>query len=148
MRINPSRLLGFVLGLLLAVHLVLLGFFRISDGDTWWHLKQGELYVTTRSLPTQDPFAFTTAGREWIKYSWVTDVLFYLVFAVLGLPGLVLLLPRDVLAAVAERRGAWAEARDQLRMILARLRPDDGEAQDIGRRLEAAERSLQAEGSR
>jgi len=59
-----------------------------------------------------------------------------------------LLLPWDVLAAVAERRGAWAEARDQLRMILAGLRPDDGEAQDIGRRLEAAERNLQAEGSR
>jgi len=91
LRINPSRLLGFVLSFLLAAHLILLGFFQISSLDTWWHLKQGELYVTTRSLPTQDPFAFTTAGREWIKYSWVADVLFYLVFAVFGLPGLVLL---------------------------------------------------------
>lgn len=91
MRVPAKRLFGIVLGLLLAVHLVLLGFFRISDGDTWWHLKQGELYVTTRSLPAQDPFAFTTAGREWLKYSWVADILFYLVFRAADFPGLVLL---------------------------------------------------------
>ena len=91
MHVPTRRLFGIVLGLFMAVHLVLLGFFRISDGDTWWHLKQGELYVTTRSLPAQDPFAFTTAGREWLKYSWVADILFYLVFRVAGFPGLVLL---------------------------------------------------------
>jgi len=86
-----KQLVGILLGLLLAVHLILLGFFEISNGDTWWHLKQGEVYVTTRSLPAQDPFSFTTAGREWIKYSWPTDVLFYLVFRAAGFPGLVLL---------------------------------------------------------
>jgi tetratricopeptide (TPR) repeat protein len=79
------------LGLLLCLHLVLLGFFQISSLDTWFHLKEGELYVTTRSLPSQDPFAFTTAGREWIKYSWLADVLFYVVYAAAGFPGLVLL---------------------------------------------------------
>ncbi|MFI5340975.1 MAG: tetratricopeptide repeat protein [Candidatus Methylomirabilales bacterium] len=85
------RLVSIVLGLLLATHLVLLGFFRISSLDTWFHLKQGELYVTTRSLPTEDPFAFTTQGREWIKYSWLSDVLFYLIYAAAGFPGLILL---------------------------------------------------------
>lgn len=85
-----SRLLGLVVGLLLAAHLVLLGFFRISSLDTWFHLKQGELYLTTRSLPAQDPFAFTTAGHQWIKYSWLADILFYLVYRATGLPGLIL----------------------------------------------------------
>jgi len=91
LKVIGQRLLGIVLGLLLAAHLILLGFFQISDEDTWWHLKQGELYVTTRSLPAQDPFAFTTAGREWIKYSWLADILFYLIFRAAGFPGLVLL---------------------------------------------------------
>ncbi len=90
MRVPIRRIIGIVIGLLLAAHLVLVGFFEISDEDTWWHLKQGELYVTTRSLPAQDPFSFTTAGREWIKYSWLADVLFYLVFRAGGTPGLVL----------------------------------------------------------
>lgn len=90
-KLSGQRLLGIVLGLLLAVHLILLGFFQISDEDTWWHLKQGELYVSTRSLPAQDPFAFTTSGRPWIHYSWAADILFYLVFRAAGFPGLVLL---------------------------------------------------------
>ena len=98
---NPSRsievkpttrhLVGVILGLLLAAHLILVGFFQISDEDTWWHLKEGQLYATTRSLPAQDPFSFTTAGREWIKYSWLADILFYSVFWAGGISGLVLL---------------------------------------------------------
>jgi len=56
-----------------------------------------------------------------------------------------LLLPRYVLAAVAERRGAWAEARHQLRTILTYLQPDDPEAQTVRRRLEAAEGNLRWE---
>ena len=85
------RVAGFILGLLLAAHLILLGTFQLTDFDTWWHLKQGELYVTTRALPAQDPFAFTTAGREWIKFSWAADILFYLTYRAAGVPGLVLL---------------------------------------------------------
>ena len=86
-----GRAIGIALGLLLTAHLVLLGFFPISSEDTWWHLKQGELYVTTRSLPDQDPFAFTTVGRQWIHFSWAADILFYLVFRAAGLGGLTLL---------------------------------------------------------
>ncbi|MBI4391051.1 MAG: hypothetical protein HY575_04145, partial [candidate division NC10 bacterium] len=88
---TTPRLLSLVLGLLVTAHLSLLGFFQISDPDTWWHLKQGELYLTTWSLPADDPFAFTTAGREWVKFSWVADILFYLTFLAAGAPGLVLL---------------------------------------------------------
>jgi tetratricopeptide (TPR) repeat protein len=90
-KMTVSRLLGFVVGLLLVAHLVLLGFFEVTSLDTWFHLKEGELYVTTHSLPAQDPFAFTTQGREWIKYSWLADVIFFLVYAATGIPGLILL---------------------------------------------------------
>jgi len=68
---SQARSLGLALSVLLFAHLVLLGFFQILDADTWWHLKEGELYATTLSLPAQDSFAFTTVGREWMKYSWV-----------------------------------------------------------------------------
>ncbi|HSD51437.1 MAG TPA: hypothetical protein VLG48_08515, partial [Candidatus Methylomirabilis sp.] len=90
-RPNTRRALEWLVGLLLVTHLTLLGFFQISSLDTWFHLKEGELYVTTGSLPAQDPFTFTTEGRVWIKYSWLADVLFYLVYAVGGIPGLILL---------------------------------------------------------
>jgi len=86
----PARWVLACCGLLLFVHLVLLGFFQVSSLDTWFHLKEGELYVTTWSFPVQDPFAFTTAGRDWIKYSWLADVVFYVVYAAAGFSGLVL----------------------------------------------------------
>jgi tetratricopeptide (TPR) repeat protein len=53
------------------------------------------------------------------------------------------LLPaRWVLAVAAERRGDWAEARDQYRGILARLDSGHAEAPAIRARLDAAERNL------
>jgi tetratricopeptide (TPR) repeat protein len=85
------RFIACLLFALVAVHLFLLSWFKVVSVDTWWHLKQGELYVATRSLPAQDPFAFTTAGREWIKFSWVTDILFYAVYSAAGATGLGLL---------------------------------------------------------
>jgi hypothetical protein len=90
LQVTARRLLAVVLGVLLAAHLILVGFFPISSEDTWWHLKQGELYVNSRSLPAQDPFAFTTGGRQWIHYSWAADILFFLVYRAAGLDGLVL----------------------------------------------------------
>jgi len=56
-----------------------------------------------------------------------------------------LLLPRVVLASVAERRGAWAEARDELRWILERMGPDHREVPSIRHRLEAVEQRLDGE---
>jgi tetratricopeptide (TPR) repeat protein len=53
-----------------------------------------------------------------------------------------LLLPRSVLASVAEHRGAWTEARDQLRTILGSLEPGDARGPGIRQRLEEAERRL------
>ena len=88
MHMTIKRFVRIVLGLLLATHLLLLGFFKISSLDTWFHLKQGELYIATHSLPAQDLFAFITAGREWIKDSWLADVLFYLIFRAAWMPGL------------------------------------------------------------
>jgi tetratricopeptide (TPR) repeat protein len=56
-----------------------------------------------------------------------------------------LLLPRIVLASVAERRGAWAEARDELRWILEHMGPDHREVPSIRHRLEAVEQRLGGE---
>jgi predicted Zn-dependent protease len=59
-----------------------------------------------------------------------------------------LLLPRWVLAAVAERQGAWEEARNHLRDLLARMDADHPMAARVRDRLEFVERSLPGEGVR
>jgi tetratricopeptide (TPR) repeat protein len=53
-----------------------------------------------------------------------------------------LLLPRWVLALTAESRGAWREARDQLRDLQRRLDPSDGRQGMLQERLAAVERRL------
>jgi len=55
-----------------------------------------------------------------------------------------LLLPRYVLAGAAECRGAWGEARDQLRAILGRLVAENPELPRVRARLEVAERNARA----
>ena len=59
-----------------------------------------------------------------------------------------LLLPRYVLAAVAERRGNWAEAREHLRVILARLEPGDPRIPTVRKNLDNVEQRLRSERSR
>ena len=59
--------------------------------DFWWHLKAGEVIVTTRSIPRIDLFSFTAAGKPFILQNWLTEALYYLVYRLGGLPLLVAL---------------------------------------------------------
>ena len=50
---------------------------RFHDPDLWWHLKAGELIVTTGSVPTTDPFSFTAQGSAWTAHEWLSEVIFF-----------------------------------------------------------------------
>src|ERR1051326_7113362 len=62
------------------------------QGDTWLHIKVGELIVATRNWPTSDPYSFTIRGNEWIAYEWVGGVILALAYRAAGLRGLMTLL--------------------------------------------------------
>lgn len=59
--------------------------------DFWWHLKVGEVIVTTRRIPRVDLFSFTHAGRSFVHQNWLGEVLYYLTYRVGGFPLLVVL---------------------------------------------------------
>jgi len=44
------------------------------QGDTWEHIKVGELILATRHWPTSDPYSFTIQGNDWIAYEWLGGV--------------------------------------------------------------------------
>jgi hypothetical protein len=48
--------------------------------DFWWHLKAGEIIVSTRTIPSTDLFSYTAAGRTFILGNWLAEVIYYLVF--------------------------------------------------------------------
>jgi hypothetical protein len=62
----------------------------ITDGDTGYHLKTGEYIVTHKAVPLYDIFSYTALNARWIAHYWLADVIFYLVYAVGGLWGLII----------------------------------------------------------
>jgi hypothetical protein len=54
--------------------------------DFWWHLKVGEVIVTSGQIPRVDLFSFTHAGRPFVYQMWLGGVLYYLTYQIGGPP--------------------------------------------------------------
>ena len=61
----------------------------VTDPDIWSHLRHGQWIVEHRAVPLVDAFSLRAAGKRWIAYSWLFEVLVYGLYESLGLPGLV-----------------------------------------------------------
>lgn len=72
---------------------------QLYDPDVWLHLKTGEYILREKAVPTADPFSFTLEGKSWINHSWLTQVIFYLVFSCCGIDGLLVFSALIVTAA-------------------------------------------------
>src|SRR6266511_2019611 len=64
----------------------------VLDYDTWWHLRTGQWVVEHGAVPATDPFSQhgLETGKTWIAYSWLYEVLFYLLYQGLGYSGIFL----------------------------------------------------------
>ena len=47
--------------------------FRV-DPDLWWHVKTGELVLSTHRWATTDPYSYTAKGMPWMSCEWLGDV--------------------------------------------------------------------------
>jgi hypothetical protein len=84
----------------------------LSDGDTGWHVRTGQMILDSGHVPTRDPFSFSRSGEPWFAWEWLADVLFALVFgrggigAVAALAAVVASLALAVLFTWILERGA------------------------------------------
>jgi hypothetical protein len=62
------------------------------DPDLWWHVKTGELILSTHKWATTDPYSYTSYGAPWMSCEWLGDVLLAAVYRLGGLWGLEALL--------------------------------------------------------
>jgi hypothetical protein len=62
------------------------------DPDMWWHIRTGELILSTHRWATTDPYSYTSAGAPWMSCEWLGDVFFAVVYRLGGLRGLEVLL--------------------------------------------------------
>jgi hypothetical protein len=75
--------------LLLALSGGAVGSLLLRDGDTGWHIRNGELILRAHALTRIDPFSSTMNGRPWYDWEWLYDVLVAAVHHALGLNGVV-----------------------------------------------------------
>jgi hypothetical protein len=62
----------------------------VLDPDVWWHLRVGQWVVEHAGVPSlAEPDPFSQAGRPWIAYSWLYEVLLFGLFQAFGLAGIV-----------------------------------------------------------
>jgi len=92
-----------LLTLLAFLAIALAAFLMPAQNDTWWHLKAGERIWTTRHVLLSDTFSFTASGAFWPNHEWLSQVIFYGIYRLGGLPLLTALCASAVV-------GAWAIA--------------------------------------
>ena len=63
----------------------------VADPDLWGHVTFGRVVWQTGTISLPDPFSYVTAGHLWLNHEWLSEVIFYLAFAALGPPGLIVL---------------------------------------------------------
>ena len=61
----------------------------LTDSDTGWHIRTGAYILTYGHIPKTDIFSFTMAGRPWVAWEWLADVVMALAHHMGGLPGVV-----------------------------------------------------------
>ncbi len=61
------------------------------DGDLPRHLLMGKIVLETRAIPTTDIFSYVYEGTPLVPHEWLAGVVFYVIYTLLGLEGVVLL---------------------------------------------------------
>src|SRR5437016_9923697 len=83
--------------------IALAAFLMPAQNDTWWHLRAGHDTWNARRVLLRDTFSYTTNAAFWPNHEWLSQVIFFALYAVGGLPLL-------TIACATAVVGAWAIA--------------------------------------
>jgi len=104
--------------LLLVVAVIPVAFRQVSVSDVWWHAAVGRWLLEHRSLPDLSAFYFSPTDA-WalgsdLRWSWLGDIVLYILYAVAGPVGFQVLVVGCVVAALwflaalaPTSRGPW-----------------------------------------
>lgn len=74
---------------IVALGLITLAARGMADPDIWWHLRTGQLILQNHSLFHTDPYSFTRFGQPWINHEWLSEVVLFGIYRLLGFGGLI-----------------------------------------------------------
>jgi hypothetical protein len=87
-----------------------------AQNDTWWQLRAGEEIWKARRVILVDEFTHTVAGQPWPDHEWLTQVLFFRLNTLGGMPLLTafcagaVMLAWGLVATLTPGRGLWRAA--------------------------------------
>lgn len=59
--------------------------FVFTDGSTGWHLVTGMTILSSGAIPHTDIMSYTFAGKDWVAYEWLSDLIMALLVKLGGL---------------------------------------------------------------
>ena len=99
--------------ILLFVALLAMACLMPAQADTWWQLRAGEDIWKSGRIILVDQFTHTVYGQPWPDHEWLTQALFFALYAVGGLPllsafcALAVTLAWGVVGTLTPGRGLW-----------------------------------------
>jgi len=57
------------------------------DGGTGWHVRTGQIILSSHAIPRIDPFSVSSTGKTWYAWEWLADVAMGATFQSAGLYG-------------------------------------------------------------
>lgn len=86
---DRARLFRILLSALIGVVVFAYAFNTVYESDVFYHLKAGEVVWSTGAVPTSDIFSTSAAGARWVTHEWLSELVFYGVYSLAGLWGLI-----------------------------------------------------------
>ena len=66
-----------------------LGRLLLRDAGIGWHIRNGQIMLSTHTITRSDPFSATIHGGPWYAWEWLYDVLIAVIHLTLGMNGVV-----------------------------------------------------------
>lgn len=63
---------------------------NFAEPDIWWHLRDGAQILQQHSLPRSDTYSFGAAGSKWLDPEWLSELIYFASFRLMGMRGVLL----------------------------------------------------------
>lgn len=86
------------IAILLFLFAIVVSSTSIDPNDTWWHIRSGQYYLETHTIPQTDVFSHTAVGKPVFTHEWLSQILLYKIYDWFGFWGIRIL--NSLMAAV------------------------------------------------
>lgn len=86
-----NRTLFSLILIAVATLIIALTISQLSNNDLWQHLKNGQMILQTHKFQYADPYSCNAAGNPWINEAWFSGVVFYIIYSLIGVNGIIYL---------------------------------------------------------